>query len=70
MNTENQIQNSERALFVSEVAARLRVSERTLRTWIKAQKISGFFKIGRVWRIREDDLNKFIGEKINEAENL
>ena len=70
MSYDKQIQNPDDTLSISDVAARLQVSERTLRTWIKAQKIPGFFRIGREWRIRKSDLDTFIGQKINERTNL
>lgn len=70
MDILNQIQSSEDTLSIKEVAERLQVSQRTLRTWIKGQKITGFFRIGREWRIRKSDFDKFIGQKINEVSNL
>lgn len=70
MDIPNQNQSSEDTLSIKEVAVRLQVSQRTLRTWIKSQKIIGFFRIGRKWSIRKKDLDNFIGQKIDEVSNL
>jgi len=70
MDNPNQNQNPEDTLSIKDVAERLQISQRTLRTWIKGQKITGFFRIGRKWSIRKKDLDQFIGQKINETTNL
>jgi excisionase family DNA binding protein len=57
-------------LSTREVARVLKISEHTLRQWIAAKKIIGFFRIGRGWRIRQQDLEELIGQKISEISNL
>jgi excisionase family DNA binding protein len=46
-------------LKVEEVAARLRVQERTVRDWILRGELEAY-KIGKEWRIRRDDLERAI----------
>jgi excisionase family DNA binding protein len=54
----------EKVFTVAEVAARLRTSEATVRTWLRSGKLGGYRpggdKIG--WRISESDLDRFIRE--------
>jgi len=49
----------ERMLKPQEVAERLNVSVRTVRIWLWKGVLKGV-KIGRVWRVREKDLEDFI----------
>lgn len=58
---------NEKIYSSTEVAEALSVSTRTLLRWIHSKKIVGFFRIGNAWRIRESDLDAFIGKKIHEA---
>jgi len=54
----------ERLLTVPEVAVRLRVSEWTVRRWLRDGRISGQ-RIGGTragWRIRSTEVERFIGE--------
>jgi excisionase family DNA binding protein len=44
-------------LTVEDVAARLKVKEKTVRDWI-ARGMLEAYKIGKVWRIREDHLDQ------------
>lgn len=46
-------------LTVREVAAYLKVQEATVRNWIRDGDIRAI-KFGRAWRVREDDLMKFV----------
>lgn len=65
MNTqENKNQLSEATFTVNEVAGMLNISNATLLRWLKAEKVPGFFRIGRKWLIRKVDLEKFISRKI------
>lgn len=43
----------------TEVAKMLKVHKNTIMRWIEGGKIKAF-KIGRFWRIKEEDLQKFI----------
>lgn len=47
-------------LTIAEVAKSLRISEATALRWLKAEKIAGFFRIGRQWRIRKKDFDEFV----------
>ena len=53
---------TERLLTVPEVAEQLRVSEWTVRQWLRARKLKGYRPGGTKagWRIRESDLDQFI----------
>jgi excisionase family DNA binding protein len=57
----------ERYLTVSEVAERLRVSEFTVRNWLRAGKLRGYRPGGTKagWRVTEDDLQRFVAETVN-----
>ena len=52
-------------LTVEEVAAKLRVSETSVRNWLGAGQLEGFraggTKVG--WRIRESDLQRYVAER-------
>ena len=47
-------------LAPEEAAVRISVSPRSIREWLRKGKIKGI-KAGRLWRIRERDLEKFLG---------
>jgi excisionase family DNA binding protein len=47
-------------LFTAEqVAALLQLSPKTIKDWLRAGKLPGY-KIGRAWRVRQEDLEAFI----------
>ena len=46
---------------VKEVADRLKVSEATVRGWIKSGEVRAI-EIGKGWRIADSDLEKFLGD--------
>lgn len=46
---------------LQEVAQILKVSERTLYRWLKDGKLKAH-KVGRHWRVKEEDLNAFLKE--------
>jgi len=56
------IMADERLLTVPEVAERLRVSEFTVRVWLRQRKLTGYRPGGTKagWRVRESDLEQFI----------
>ncbi len=57
-------------LAPEEAAARISVSPRSIREWLRKGKIKGV-KAGRLWRIRESDLEKFLGyesQKVKEED--
>ena len=44
---------------IAEVADRLRVNQKTIRRWIDAKELPAF-KLGRQWRISEQNLRQFL----------
>jgi excisionase family DNA binding protein len=52
----------ERLLTVREVAARLQVTEFTVRTWLKSGRLHGYLPGGRKmgWRVRPSELDRFL----------
>jgi len=57
---------SEKLLTPEEVAERLVVSPKSIREWLRIGKLRGV-KVGRLWRIRERDLEAFL--ESSEKEN-
>ena len=51
-------------LTVHEVAETLKVSEATIRAWIRERKLRGI-KFGKGWRVDARDLETFIDEHAN-----
>lgn len=49
----------EKLLSPEEVAEVLGVSQKMVRDWLRAGRIKGL-KLGRIWRVRESDLEAFI----------
>lgn len=56
----------ERWYLVKEVAARLKVSERSVRRWIAEGRLHSH-RFGRAVRISEEDLRKFERAKTDDA---
>lgn len=55
---------AELALLTPEqVAERLQVKERTVLDWLRAGDLRGL-KLGRLWRVRPDDLEKFLAASV------
>ncbi len=55
-------------LTVSEIAARLKVTEQTVRRWLRAGKLVGRNFSGRTgYRVRESELQRFLSEEQGEA---
>jgi excisionase family DNA binding protein len=52
----------EKLLTPEEVAERLVVKSTTVREWLKKGELTGV-KLGRVWRVREEDLKAYIDSK-------
>jgi len=50
-----------------EVAKILNVSDGAVRKWLKAGALKGI-KLGRIWRIRESDFDKFLKERESTGE--
>ncbi|MDI9608469.1 MAG: helix-turn-helix domain-containing protein [Atribacterota bacterium] len=51
-------------LTPKEVAEKLRVSEQTVLRWLRKGKLKGV-KVGKLWRVREEDLRELIKEVNN-----
>ena len=51
----------EKLLTVEDAAKVLLVKPTTVRTWLKASKLKGM-KMGRLWRVRESELEAFLRE--------
>lgn len=49
----------ERLLTPEEAADKLGIAPRTMREWLRRSKLPGV-KLGRLWRVRETDLEAFI----------
>lgn len=52
---------------VQEVADYLKVSRSTVWRWCNEGKLSAF-KAGRGWRVRQSDLEKMLGQKLEEVD--
>jgi len=59
----------ESTFTTSEVAKMMNISDATMLRWLKAEKIPGFFRIGRKWLIRKSDFEEFISKRIDRSNN-
>lgn len=59
---------TDKLLTPEEVAERLVLSPNTIRTWLRTGKIKGI-KAGRLWRIKESDLQEFLTPAVHEDES-
>ena len=50
---------TEKLLTVKDAAKVLLVKPTTIRKWLKASKLKGM-KMGRLWRVRESELEAFL----------
>ena len=55
-------------MTVEEIAQELRVKESTVREWIRQKRLKAA-KIGRDYRIKKEDYQKFINESYNTDED-
>jgi excisionase family DNA binding protein len=58
---------SENLLTPAQVADRLAIRKRTVQVWLNVGKIKGV-KVGRLWRVSEQDLEAFLKEGREAAE--
>ena len=58
---EKRLKDESELLTPDEVGARLKITTQTVKDWLREGKIKGF-KMGRLWRIKEEDLEAFIAE--------
>ena len=55
-------------VYTPEGAAEaLLVSPKTIRDWLRAGRLKGI-KIGRLWRVRESDLEEFLKSPLQEGQ--
>jgi excisionase family DNA binding protein len=47
---------------IEEIAEELKFDIETVRTWCKSKQLKAF-KIGREWRIKEEDYRKFLADR-------
>lgn len=59
---------AEEWLTIEEIAAELRVSEETVRRWIRAKQLKAL-SIGRGYRIRRKDYEDFLDRRSNDIED-
>lgn len=59
----NAPQTPERLLTIPEAAEFLRVSTKTIRRWITAGTLAAA-RLGQQWRIRPQDLNRFVRDHL------
>ena len=57
---------SDKLLTPEQVAERLQVVERTVYRWLNEGRLEGV-KLGRLWRVREDDLEAFLQAASNQT---
>jgi excisionase family DNA binding protein len=54
-------------LTVADIARDLGVKEDTVRSWIREKKLTAYF-IGREWKVKPEDLQRFLQERKNTRE--
>jgi excisionase family DNA binding protein len=52
-------------LTVEQAAAKLQIAPKTLKDWLRAGRIKGV-RVGRLWRIKERDLEAFVDQSADE----
>jgi excisionase family DNA binding protein len=52
-------------LTVEQAAAKLQIAPKTLKDWLRAGRIKGV-RLGKLWRIKERDLEAFVDQGANE----
>ncbi len=55
-------------LSVENIASELKVSEETVRAWLRSKKLVGY-RLGRDYRIKRGDYEKFLEERRNVGED-
>lgn len=53
----------EQLLTPEEAALQLGITPRTIREWLRNGKLPGV-KLGRLWRVKETDLEAFIAQSV------
>lgn len=57
----------DRLLTPEEVAERLSVTVKTVREWLRTGELTGV-KLGRIWRVREEDLIAWVESNVRKGE--
>lgn len=57
---------SDKVLTPEQVAERLQIVPKTVYRWLNDGRLEGV-KLGRLWRVREDDLEAFLQAASNQA---
>ncbi len=52
-------------LTVEQAAAKLQIAPKTLKDWLRAGRLKGV-RLGKLWRIKESDLEAFINQSADE----
>ena len=52
-----------------EVAAMLKVTEKSIMTWLRKRQLKGI-RAGRLWRVRESDLQEFLERDVSRQETI
>ena len=52
-------------LTVEQAAAKLQIAPKTLKDWLRAGRLKGV-RVGRLWRIKERDLEAFVDQGADE----
>ena len=55
-------ETTDRLLTIRDIADRLRMSQKTVRRWIKNEELAAY-RLGRQWRISERDLRRFLRDR-------
>ena len=63
-NPGKNIPTPDRLLTIQDIAGRCQVATKTVRRWIDSGEMTAF-KLGRQWRISEQDLKLFLRERWN-----
>jgi excisionase family DNA binding protein len=66
--TPTPAQDQPEYLKVEEVAARLKLKEKTIRDWILRGELPAY-KLGKEWRIRRDDFDQAMAERRTSPES-
>lgn len=58
----------DKVLTPKDIAQGLKLSIKTVDKWLKTGYLKGF-KVGRLWRVKEKDLNEFINKDLKDNDN-